>query len=449
MAPGGLIMKRTSTMTGEEKTAKPSVEEQKELSHAKTGQKTRSAGIFEKVFVSALSRNQIGALHVRTMDRSYVIGDESDTDPAIIYVNDRRFFSHVVLFGEVGFGEAYMLRYFDSPDLYRVLEWFLQNAKSTPTLSASTEYLLVGALSFYNRLLHLLRPNSESIAKKNIAKHYDIGNALYREMLDPTMAYSSAIYQSIDSAESLEQAQIRKFERICEKLNLRPGLHLLEIGSGWGGFAIHVAKHYDVRVTTITISEEQYAFAKERIEREGLSDFIDIRLQDFRRVQGCFDRIVSIEMAEALGQRYFDVYFKKIASLLSENGLALLQYINYPESRYDRYVKSSDFIQKHIFPGGQLLSHREVLNSLHRTGDLCLYDLESFGLSYARSLQQWRLNFNASLDRIRSLGYDETFIRKWNYYLTSCEVAFTERYINVCQILLSRPQNRELPDTAR
>lgn len=408
-------------------------------------------GIFERAFISALAQNRIGALHVLKEDGTgFVLGDRGDADPAIIYVKDRRFFAHVVLFGEVGFGEAFMLHYFDSPDLYRVLEWFLQNSRSTPTLGASTvKHLLVGALGFYNRILHLLRPNNETMAKKNIAEHYDIGNALYKQMLDPTMTYSAAIYQSIDSSENLEQAQIRKFERICEKLNLRPGLHLLEIGSGWGGFAIHAARQYGVKVTTVTISEEQFALAKERIEREGLSQLIEIRLQDFRRIEGRFDRIVSIEMAEALGRRYFDVYFRKIASLLSEDGLAVLQYINYPESRYERYANSSDFIQKHIFPGGLLLSHREVLNSLHRTTDLCLYDLESFGLSYARTLRQWRLNFNASLDRIRSLGYDETFIRKWEYYLTSCEAAFTERYINVCQILLSRPQNRELPDTAK
>lgn len=412
---------------------------------------TSPRGIFERVFDSALARNHIGALHVFKEDGTcFVFGDSGDTVPAIIHVKDRRFFAHVVLFGEVGFGEAFMLDYFDSPDLYRALEWFVQNSRSTPTLSAATvQHLLVGALGFYNRILHLLRPNNETTAKKNIAEHYDIGNALYKEMLDPTMAYSAAIYQSIDSAENLEQAQVRKFERICEKLNLRPGLHLLEIGSGWGGFAIHAARQHGVKVTTVTISEEQFALAKERIEREGLSHLIEIRLQDFRRIEGRFDRIVSIEMAEALGRRFFDVYFRKIASLLSEDGLAVLQYINYPESRYERYANSSDFIQKHIFPGGLLLSHREVLNSLHRTTDLCLYDLESFGLSYARSLQQWRLNFNASLDRIRTLGYDETFVRKWEYYLTSCEVAFTERYINVCQILLSRPQNRELPDTAK
>lgn len=405
-------------------------------------------GFFERIFCAALSQNRIGSLYIRRPDKTgFFLGDPDERDPAIVYVKDRRFFSRTVLFGEVGFGEAFTLGYFDSPDLNKALSWFLQNSQNTPTLGATTmQHILAGAFTFYNRILHLMRPNSQSIARENIARHYDIGNDLYRSMLDPTMTYSSALYQSLHSTETLEEAQRNKFERICEKLNLRPGLNLLEIGSGWGGFAIYVARHYGVRVTTVTISKEQFTLAKERIQAEGLDDLIDIRLQDFRNIEGKYDRIVSIEMAEALGRPYFDRYFRKIHSLLRPDGLVALQYINYPESRYERYAKSSDFIQKHIFPGGMLLSHREVLNSLHRTGDLCLYDLHSFGLSYARSLQEWRTNFQAST---AAQGLDPMFRRKWIYYLTACETAFSERYINVCQIVLSRPQNQHLVDSSR
>jgi len=409
---------------------------------------TPGTKFFERIFTRALQKNHKGALHVFRMDgTSFILGNPLDEQPAIIQVKHPRFFFHVVLFGEVGFGEAYMLGYFETPDLYRTLDWFVQNSGSTPTMgAAATQNILVGLLGFYNRVLHLLRPNSEKTARENIAHHYDIGNDLYQKMLDPTMAYSAALFASANSDETLEQAQIRKFERICRLLQLRKGMHLLEIGSGFGGFAIYAARNYGVRVTTITISAAQYRMARERISSDGLLDQIQLLLTDFRRLEGRYDRIVSIEMAEALGQRFLDAYFEKIGALLEDDGLALIQYINYPESRYDRYAKSSDFIQKHIFPGGLLLSHREVLNSLHRTNDLCLYDLASFGLSYARSLREWRANFSRWIAQSDS-PYNQTFIRKWIYYLISCEVAFARRYINVCQILLSRPQNPNLQDS--
>jgi cyclopropane-fatty-acyl-phospholipid synthase len=259
------------------------------------------------------------------------------------------------------------------------------------------------------------------------------------------MTYSSAYFTT--PGQGLRDAQIAKYDALCRKLHLQPGEHLLEIGSGWGGMACHAARHYGVRVTTVTISGEQFRFARERIEREGLAERVEVRLQDYRRITGAFDKIVSIEMMEALGDRYLPTYFAKLHEVLKPGGLAALQYITVPDCRHAELRRGIDFIQKHIFPGSLLLSVGRVNEALNRTGDLFLHDLEDLGASYARTLHVWWENFNAQAAAVRALGFDERFIRKWNYYLQYCEAAFASRNISVVQAVYTRPNNRALHTT--
>lgn len=403
--------------------------------------------VFQKLFLKALEKMDQGCLYIFLSNKEiFKIGKENDKEPAKIFVHNQDFFKHCIFYGEIGFAESYIKGYFSTENLYRLLEWFVDNAENSPDLNSSkSKKLFVNLLGFYNRILHLTRPNSIKMAKKNISDHYDLSNEFYELILDKTMTYSSAIFKEYN--QELERAQIEKYEKIARKLNLRPGLKVLEIGSGWGGFARYIVENYGCEVLTITLSENQYKYICDFVKKENINN-LKVELLDFRKLKpeiyGKFDRIVSIEMAEALGIKYFDIYFKTISNMLKDDGLVLIQYINYPESYYEKYLKSTDFIQKHIFPGGQLLSHLEVLKSLHRTSDLCLYDLESFGLSYAETLKKWKENFIKNIYKIKKLKFEHLFLRKWYYYLNYCEVGFRRRYINVCQILLSRPRNNNL-----
>ena len=285
-------------------------------------------------------------------------------------------------------------------------------------------------------------PTAPASAARNIREHYDLGNDFYRLFLDPTMTYSSALFER--PGQTLEEAQTAKYDRLCQKLKLKPDEHLLEIGSGWGGMSLHAAKKYGCRVTTITISEAQFRYARELFQKEGLAGRIEIKLLDYRLVTGQFDKIVSIEMLEAVGDAYLETYFAKCHELLRPGGLLGLQMITCPDTRYDSLRKNVDWIQKHIFPGSLLLSVHRVNQALRRTGDLHLHDLTEMGLSYAETLRRWRAAFNRQLPQVRALGFDERFIRKWNYYLCYCEAAFARRNISVVQTIYTRPNNPTL-----
>ncbi|MCX7809620.1 MAG: cyclopropane-fatty-acyl-phospholipid synthase family protein [Leptospiraceae bacterium] len=422
-----------------------------QLQKKKEIQNIRPKNLYQYLFIKALKNITNGILYIFLNEQEYIkIGKENYKIPAYIYVKDENFFKYCILFGEIGFAEAFILGYFETPDLYRLLEWFVDNSENNPGSSYSkTKQFFINILGFYNKIIHLFRPNTIKIAKENISKHYDLSNELYKLMLDSTMTYSSGIFSP--NLNNLTDAQIEKYERICIKLNLKPGLRVLEIGSGWGGFAKYIAENYDCKVDTITISKEQYEYTKNLINQYQLNDKINVHFLDYRQLStsvfGKYDRIVSIEMAEALGHKYLDIYFKKIAEMLKDDGIVVLQYINFPESHYKNYLKSVDFIKKHIFPGGELLSHLEVLKSLHRVSELCIYDLESFGISYAKTLKLWKYNFINNIDKIKQLNFDDYFIRKWIYYLTYCEVGFRSRYINVSQVVLSKARNINIIDS--
>jgi len=387
---------------------------------------------------------QRGCLRLQLPDGSEKIFGTPGTEiGARLRVVKPEFFKRCVLFGDVGFGEAYVDGDWETDDLTQVVSWFILNVGNSPSMSGSKRGRAgLNLLRFYNRVLHRLRPNSVATSRRNIAEHYDLGNEFYRLWLDPTMTYSSAYFVSPEL--SLEQAQVAKYDVLCRKLRLKPSDHVLEIGSGWGGFAGHAAKNYGCRVTTVTISQAQFDYGRARFQREGVAGRVEIRLQDYRHITGQFDKIASIEMLEAVGDRYLETYFAKCHEVLKPEGLLGLQFITCPDSRHDELRKNVDWIQKHIFPGSQLLSVSRVNRALNRTGDLFLHDLADMGLFYARTLREWLGKFNAQLAAVRAQGFSESFIRKWRYYLGYCEAAFAQRNISVVQAIYTRPNNRTL-----
>lgn len=363
---------------------------------------------------------------------------------ATIQVRREAFFSKCILSGDIGFAESYLDGDWETPDLTAVIGWFVLNHEHAPTLSGSrrARSFALNLLRAANRLGHLLRPNSRRTARRNIAEHYDLSNDFFALWLDETMMYSAARWERADAA--LREAQDAKNEALCRKLRLRPTDHVLEIGTGWGGWSLHAARHHGCRVTTLTISRQQHDLAVQRIAAAGLSDRVEVRLQDYRDVTGQFDKIVSIEMLEAVGHRYQADFARVVSRVLKPDGLMALQFITCPDARYGQFRRGVDFIQKHIFPGSLLLSTNRLNSLLAEEGGFVLHQLEDMGRDYARTLRVWRDAFHARLDRVRALGFDERFVRKWHYYLCYCEAAFALRNISVVQTVHTRPNNLAL-----
>ena len=362
------------------------------------------------------------------------------SNTAIIQVRQPDFFRKCVLAGDIGFAESFLDGDWDTPDLTSVIGWFLLNVEHAPTLSGSqrAQSLALNLLRLGNRLGHALRPNSRLIARENIRAHYDLSNDFFALWLDPSMMYSCARWSG---AATLEAAQVAKNDALCQKLRLQASDHVLEIGTGWGAWSIHAARHYGCRVTSLTISQQQFDLARERIAAAGLADRIEVRLQDYRDVTGGFDKIVSIEMLEAVGHRYLADYAAVCNRVLKPSGLIALQFITYPDARYRELRHGVDFIQKHIFPGSLLLSVNRLNQLFAEQGGFVLHGLEDMGHDYVRTLQAWRGSFQARLAEVRALGFDERFIRKWEYYLCYCEAAFAMRNISVVQTVHTRPNN--------
>ncbi|MFH2130915.1 MAG: cyclopropane-fatty-acyl-phospholipid synthase family protein [bacterium] len=339
--------------------------------------------------------------------------------------------------GSIGAGEAYMKGDWSSPNLTSVMRIFIRNIDVLDSMENGLARLSAPIF----RMLHWLNRNTRSQSKKNIAAHYDLGNEFFQTFLDSTMMYSSAIF---DRAEmTLEEASIHKLDRICKKLKLNETDHLLEIGTGWGGLAIHAAKHFGCRVTTTTISESQYAFAERRIAAEGLQDRITLLLKDYRELTGTYDKLVSIEMIEAVGHHFLDTYLQKCSSLLKPDGLMLIQSITIRDQRYEYARDNPDFIKTFIFPGGFLPSISVVSESFRKVTDMQLVHLEQFGDSYAETLNHWKINFHRNLKKIDQLGYPPEFQRMWEYYLSYCEGGFLEHYINCAQFVFEKPRYRQ------
>ena len=359
-------------------------------------------------------------------------GNPGDPLRAEINVVNSRVYKRALLGGNTAAGEAYIDGWWSTPDITQVTRFFSRNLQLMDAWGARFGWLLK-PLSWFRAVN---RANSRRQAKRNILAHYDLGNRLYRTFLDSHMQYSSAIYR--DQGDTLEQAQVNKLRRICEQLRLSGDDHLIEIGTGWGGLAIYAARNYGCRVTTTTISDEQYRYSKGRIEEEGLEDQITLLNKDYRELDGHYDKLVSVEMIEAVGRKYLPGYFAKLDQLLKPGGLAMVQAITIADQRFDVYSRTEDFIQKHIFPGGFLPSLQLMSQLLAGKTELIIRDIHDIGLDYARTLKDWRENFMANTHKLENLGYGEEFRRLWEYYLGYCEGGFLERRISTIQLLASK-----------
>lgn len=350
---------------------------------------------------------------------------------ARLVVRDFRFMNRVLAAGDIGFAEGFMAGEWDTPDLAALLCVFSLNFDRLARIVLGNP--LMGA---FNRLVHLFRPNTRAGARRNIHAHYDLGNAFYSRWLDPTMTYSAALYEA--PGQPLADAQRNKYRSLARQMDLGPDHSVLEIGCGWGGFAEFAAREVGARVTAITISQEQYDFAAKRIFDQGLSERAEIRMLDYRDVEGRFDRVASIEMFEAVGEKYWPAYFGKIAEVLAPGGRASLQIITIQDELFDDYRRRADFIQRYIFPGGMLISEARLRAELEGAG-LVWSGIKRFGQHYADTLAEWTRRFEAAWDDIRSLGFDQRFRRLWSFYLAYCEAGFRTERTNVVQLALTRP----------
>ncbi|MBY7960740.1 cyclopropane-fatty-acyl-phospholipid synthase family protein [Vibrio fluvialis] len=353
---------------------------------------------------------------------------------AHIRVTHPGFYGRVLKGGSIAAAEAYMDGWWDSPNLTAVTELMARNLSALDQLEAQSS-VVTRAM---NKVGHWLKRNSIVRAKQNIEAHYDLGNDLYQTFLDERMLYSSALYLS--TSDSLEQAQIQKMDRLCQQLQLTANDHVIEIGTGWGAMAIYMAQHYGCKVTTTTISEEQFAYAEAEITRLGLEAQITLLKQDYRLLEGQFDKLVSIEMIEAVGKAYLPSYIEKCQSLLKPGGLMAIQAITIADQRYDYYSNNVDFIQKYIFPGGFLPSITVLTQMATRHTDFIVRDVFDIGMDYAKTLADWRLRFEAALNTVQALGYDERFVRMWRFYLCYCEGGFNARTISTIHMTLQRGQ---------
>ena len=371
-------------------------------------------------------------------------GSPDEPVSAVVKISDdSEFFKRCAYYGNVGMGEAYTAGIWDTPDIRAVISWFILNMQALQGSDTSSDKLPgVGLLKVINWLRHFRRANTVDTSRRNISEHYDLGNEFYALWLDATMTYSCAKFEQAD--QKFEEAQNAKYEALCHKLKIKQTDHVLEIGCGWGGFGTYAAKTYGCQVTGITISEEQAKFARERVKREGVEDQFKILIQDYRHIEGQFDKIVSIEMIEAVGDQFHQSFFAKCHEVLAPHGILALQMITVPDNRYKSLTKGVDWIQKVIFPGSLLLSVGRVNEVLLKTSDLFLHDLEDFGAFYVHTLGNWHERFNAAKDSLFKLGFDEPFMRTWNYYLKYCQAGFATRNISVVQAVYTRPNNPAL-----
>lgn len=398
-------------------------------------------GIAKKLLLNKLAGLTMGHLTLIDGLEKYQFGEQCKVTgmqnlSVQIDVLKPQFYSEVVFGGSIGAAEAYMEGYFDCDALTDLIRLMVRNQSLLDNIEHGWAKITTPIQKFF----HFLHRNTQSGSKKNIAAHYDLGNDFFELMLDETMMYSSGIYSS--PAEKLHQASINKLQAICQKLQLSKHDHVLEIGTGWGGFAIYAAKNYGCHVTTTTISQQQFDLAKQRIEAAGLSNKITLLKQDYRDLQGQFDKLVSIEMIEAVGHQFYDTFFAQCSQLLKPQGMMLLQAITIADQRYQSAIKSVDFIQRYIFPGSCIPSSNAILNSLTNSTDLRIYDLHDIGASYAKTLAAWRSNMHKNLAKIEALCYPKRFLRMWDFYLCYCEGGFAERALSDVQMLLIKPLNR-------
>jgi cyclopropane-fatty-acyl-phospholipid synthase len=394
--------------------------------------------IARRALFSLLAKIERGRITLIDGDQQHIFGGGDDLH-ATITVHDPAFYTDMAFGGSIGSGEAYMAGFWSVDDLTTLIRIIVLNRRTLMDMEGG----LAKITAPLHWLLHALRKNTKEGSRKNIMAHYDLGNDFYSLWLDKTMTYSCNIFEHDDA--TLEEAAIAKYDRICKKLRIGPQDHVLEIGTGWGGFAIHAARTYGCRVTTTTISRQQHDWAKERFAREGLAGRIELLFEDYRDLEGKFDKLVSIEMIEAVGHHFLNAYLKACSDLLKDDGMMALQAITITDQVYDSHIRNPDFIKRYIFPGSFIPSISAITRSVARSTDMKLFHLEDITPHYARTLRTWRERFFANIDGVRKLGYPESFIRMWEYYLCYCEGAFLERYIGDTQMIFTKPDCRQTP----
>lgn len=392
-----------------------------------------------KLVLKKLNDIKHGQIIINENGKQYHFGRHNQLNSHLIAkleVLTPEFYKHIMLNGSIGAGEAYMQGFWKTDDLTNLIRLFSLNTNATDSIDSG----IASVLKPFEKMYHWFNRNSVSGSKRNISAHYDLGNEMYRCFLDPSMMYSSAIYP--DKNMSLNDASEYKLKHICDKLDLQAEHHLLEIGTGWGGMAIFAAKYTGCKVTTTTISQAQFDYATQAVKDAGLTEQIKVIMFDYRELKGQYDRLVSVEMIEAVGHEYYPVFFQKCAQLLKPDGVMLIQAITIADQRFDYYLNNVDFIQKYIFPGGCLPSVEQMAKQVSQSSDMVIRHLEDIGLHYAQTLADWRDNFFQNIEQIKSQGYDDQFIRMWEFYLCYCEGGFRERAISTVQLVLNKPDNR-------
>ena len=397
--------------------------------------------LFNKISKEIVHRNlsgvSKGTLIITEGKQKYRFGFDSSLT-AEITVNNRSFYSEVLLGGSIGASEAFIHKSWSSRNLTKVIQFMARNQSTMDKIEGPFKLLIAPFL----RVLHSLNKNTLYGSKQNIAQHYDLSNNFFSLFLDQSMMYSSAIYSK--KTDSLEVAAEHKLNVICKKLQLNKSHRIIEIGSGWGGFAIFAAKNYGCHITTTTISREQYTFVRKKIKEQNLQNHIKVVFKDYRELTGKYDKLVSIEMIEAVGHQFYDTYFAKISKLLKDDGDGLIQAITIRDQRYKQALGTVDFIQKYIFPGSCIPSINAIQDSMTTSGDMVINDILDIGIHYARTLSVWRKRFITHSDEILELGFDEVFIRKWLFYFSYCEGGFLEKSISDVHIHITKPEYRNV-----
>lgn len=400
----------------------------------------RSTALAKRLVFKLFNQLRHGELVIQDGNTTHRFGggDVSIAPSATVVIHEQRAYSRILTGGTMGAAEAYIDGDWSTEQLTDVTRVFSANIPILEAMKHKQNWFIKAGV----KLAHAARKNSVSGSRENIAAHYDLGNEFFSLFLDPSLMYSSAVYPK--GGDNLAEASQHKLKLICEDLELKPTDHLVEIGTGWGGMAIYAAENYGCKVTTTTISKEQLDYARAEVERRGLQDKVTLLFEDYRNLSGQFDKLVSIEMIEAVGHEYFDTYFGCVSSLLKPDGKAVIQAITINEQRYEDYRKSVDFIKRYIFPGGCLPSLNIISGALTRTTDMQIIDLRDIAIDYAKTLKHWHEAFMAELDAVKSLGFDEKFIRMWRFYLSYCEGGFRERIIGTYQITMAKPYYRPL-----
>ena len=392
------------------------------------------------IVLHTLGKMKDACIEIHENSYSSTHGDINASLKAHMHIHDPSIYPDIIKGGSIAAAEGYISKKWTSSDLTQLIRIFARNQKALDEVENKSGWLN----TLQNKLLNFKNSNTVTGSKKNILAHYDLGNNLYTRFLDPQMMYSSAIYS--DEKTTLDQAQTLKLKTICDKLNLTADDHLIEIGTGWGGLAIFAATHYGCKVTTTTISDAQFEYAQDRVNSLGLSEKITLLKKDYRLLEGQYDKLVSIEMIEAVGHNFMAEFFNKCNSLLKPNGKLLIQAITIADQRYDNYRKNTDFIQKYIFPGGCLPSIAVISEHIATSTDMMIDNISDIGLHYARTLNDWRRNFDKNWEDISQFGFDEQFKRLWHYYFAYCEGAFIERVISTHHIVARKPEYKDALD---